>query len=164
MTWTSLANAFTRDDIVPEGHPDIAANLPGFTGFGSGNMAFDMSAYVGSEVMLAFRYMTDWGFTEQGWFVDNIAINGQIIENGDDVKSFMSMQPPVEVDFSVTIYAPAYTNDEISLPYKMETLSLADDVESITTSLAGFAGYRDIYIIVSSDQGPTNYKFGLLKA
>ena len=163
MTWTSLANDYTTSDIVPEGHPDIAANLPGFTGSGSGNMAFDLSAYVGGEVMIAFRYMTDWGYTEQGWFVDNIAMNGQILDNGDDIRSFVSMQPPVEVDFTVTIYAPAYVTDEISLPYMMETLSLADDSETITRNLADLAGYKEIYIIVSSDAGSTNYKFGLLK-
>lgn len=163
-TWTSLENEYTTYDIVLEGHPDIAANLPGFTGFGQGNMAFDLSDYVGSEAMIAFRYMTDWGYTEQGWFVDNIAINGQIVDNGDDIRSFESLLPPVEVDFSVTIYAPAYSNDEISLPYKMETLSLADDTETVMKSLAGYSGYRDIYIIISNDAGPTNYRFGLLKA
>jgi immune inhibitor A len=164
MTWTSLANDYTRSDIVLEGHPDIAANLPGFTGFGSGNMVFDMSAYVGSEVMVSFRYMTDWGYTEQGWFVDNIAVNGKIVDDGDNIRSFTAMQLPLEVDFSVIIYAPAYTNDEISLPYKMQTLSLADDTETLMQNLAGFAGYKDVYIIISNDAGPTNYKFGLLKA
>jgi len=163
-TWTSLANDYTTSDIVPEGHPDIVANLPGFTGFGSGNMAFDLSGYVGSEVMIAFRYMTDWGYTEQGWFVDNIAINGQIVDDGDNIRSFVSMQPPVEVDFSVTIYAPAYSNDEISLPYKMEILSLADDTETVMKNLAGYSGYKEVYIVISSDSGPTNYRFGLLKA
>lgn len=163
-TWTSLANDYTRSDIVLEGHPDIAANLPGFTGFGSGNMAFDLSDYADTSVMVAFRYMTDWGYTEKGWYVDNIAINGQVIDNGDDKKSFASMQPPVEVDFSVIIYAPAYSNDEISLPYKMETLNLADGPETVAKNLAGYSGYKQIYIIISSDAGPTNYKFGLLKA
>jgi hypothetical protein len=164
VTWTSLANDLTRDDLVPDGLPAIAANLPGLTGFGSGNLAFDLSAFVGGEVMLAFRYMTDWGTTESGWYVDNIAINGQVIDNGDDIKSFTSMQPPLEVDFSVTIYAPAYATDEYSLPYKMMTLSLADDTETALQSMAGFAGYKDIYVIISDDSGPTNYKFGLLKA
>jgi len=163
-TWISLENEYTTYDIVLEGHPDIAANLPGFTGSGSGNMAFDLTEYVGSEVSIAFRYMTDWAYTELGWFVDNIAINGLIVDDGDDIRSFVSMLPPVEVDFSVTIYAPAYSNDEISLPYRMEKLNLADDTETVTLSLADFSGYRDIYIIISPDTGPTNYKFGLLKA
>jgi len=164
MTWTSLANDFTRSDIVLEGHPDIAANLPGLTDFGSGNLAFDLGAYVGSEVMISFRYMTDWGTTEVGWFVDNIALNGVVVDNGDDIRSFEASQPPEEVDFTVVIYAPAYMTDEVNLPYKMETLILDDVAETALYSLAGFAGYKDIYIIVSSDAGPTNYKFGLLKA
>ncbi|MEM3038518.1 MAG: immune inhibitor A [Thermoplasmata archaeon] len=164
MTWTSLENEYTTYDIVIEGHPAIAANMPGLTGSWQGNMAFDLSAYAGSEIMLAFRYMTDWAYTEIGWFVDNIAINGVVVDNGDDVRSFESLLPPEEVDFSVIIYAPAYSNDEISLPYKMVRVSLADDTETGTINLAGFSGYRDIYIIVWPDSGPTNYRFGLLKA
>jgi hypothetical protein len=163
-TWTSLANDYTRSDIVAGGYPAIEANLPGFTGTGYGNMAFDLSAYCGKSVLLAFRYMTDWGYTDPGWYVDNIAINGVIIENGDDVKSFVSTKPPVEVDFSVMIYAPETITDELSLPYKVEVLSLDDATETITLNLAGYTGYQDVYIIVSPDQGPTNYKFGLLKA
>jgi hypothetical protein len=46
----------------------------------------------------------------------------------------------------------------------METLSLDDATETITLNLAGFAGYQDVYIIVSPDNGPTNYRFGLLRA
>jgi hypothetical protein len=164
ITWTSLQNAYTTDVIDPAGHPSIMENLPGLTGFGSGNMAFDLSAYVGSEVMIAFRYMTDWFTAEEGWYVDNIAINGEIVDDGDDVRSFASMQPPEEVDFSVAIYAPAYSNDEISLPYRLETVNLADNTETALHSLAGFSQYRDIYIIVSSDTGPTNYKFGIAKS
>jgi len=164
VTWISLANEFTRSDIVIDGHPDIAANLPGFTGTGYGNMVFDLSSYAGSPVMLAFRYMTDWGYTDPGWYVDNIAINGVIVEDGDNVRSFQSTKPPVEVDFTVTIFAPAYSTDEISLPYKMETLSLDDAEETVLKPLAGYAGYKDVYIIISNDAGPTNYKFGLLKA
>ncbi len=162
-TWTSLANDATRSDIVLEGHPDIAANMPGLTGFGSGNLAFDLSAYAGQEVMIQFRYMTDWGTTELGWFVDNIAINGVVVDNGDDVRSFESTLPPVEVDFSVVLYAPAYTNDEISLPYKMVKMSLDDATESGSMNLAGFTGYKEIYVLVSADHGPTNYKFGLVR-
>ena len=166
-TWVSLANEFTRSDIVLDGHPDIAAQLPGFTGSGSGHMEFDLSEYVGKEVMIAFRYMTDWGYTDPGWYVDNIAINGVIKEDGDKIVSFKS-DPPVELDFAVTIYAPAYSNDEISLPYKLETLTLTVDAtgnaETILHSLNGYVGYKDIYILMSPDGGPTNYKFGLVKA
>jgi hypothetical protein len=163
-TWTSLSNAYTTSEIDPSGHPDIEANLPGLTGSGSGNMAFDLSEYVGTEVMVAFRYMTDWGYTDPGWYVDNIALNGVIIDNGDDVRTFESLQPPAEVDFSVVIYAPAYRNGKLNLPHLMVELDLNDDTETVEYGLASFSGYRDVYIIVSNDAGPTNYRFGLLKA
>jgi hypothetical protein len=163
LTWTSLANEFTRSDIVADGYPAIKPNMPGFTGNGQGKMVFDLSAYVGQQVLIAFRYMTDWSTTLQGWYVDNIALNGVVVDNGDGIRSFESMQPPLWVDFTVTIYAPAYTNDEVSLPYKMVNVNINDADETALQSLAGFAGYKDIYIIVSDDAGPTNYKFGLMK-
>jgi hypothetical protein len=46
----------------------------------------------------------------------------------------------------------------------MLRLDLDDATESIEQSLAGFSGYKEIFIIVSPDAGPTNYRFGLLKA
>ncbi|RFU68522.1 choice-of-anchor J domain-containing protein [Bacillus sp. V59.32b] len=75
-TWKSLANENTRSDVVEEGYPTIKANLPGFTGHSDGweNESFDLSAYAGQKVLVSFRYMTDWGTTEEGWFVDNIEI------------------------------------------------------------------------------------------
>jgi hypothetical protein len=161
-TWKSLANENTRSDIVADGYPAIKPYMPGFTGTGQGNQVFDLSAYAGQQVLIAFRYMTDWSTTEQGWYVDNIALNGVVVDDADGVRSFQA-DAPLEVDFSVTIYAPAYSNDEISLPYKMVTVSLDDATETGSQNLAGFAGYKDIYIIVSDDSGPTNYKFGLLK-
>ncbi|MGX9133054.1 choice-of-anchor J domain-containing protein [Rummeliibacillus sp. JY-2-4R] len=75
-TWTSLANDHTRSDIVPEGYPNTKANLPGFTGTNKTwtKESFDLSKYAGKKVLVAFRYMTDWGSEEAGWYVDNISI------------------------------------------------------------------------------------------
>ncbi len=163
-TWTSLANEYTRSDIVADGYPAIIPNMPGFTGSGQGHMVFDLSAYADQQVLIAFRYMTDWSTTEQGWYVDNVALNGVVVDDGDTVRSFESMQPPMDVNFTVTIYAPAYANDEVSLPYKMVRMSLDGATETGLRSMADFAAYKDIYILVSDNAGPTNYKFGLLKA
>ncbi len=75
-TWTSLENENTRSDVVEEGYPKIKENVPGFTGEFEGyeNETFDLSEYAGEEVLVSFRYLTDWGTTEEGWFVDNISI------------------------------------------------------------------------------------------
>ena len=47
---------------------------------------------------------------------------------------------------------------------QVDARRLLDATETALQSLAGFSGYKDVYIIISSDAGPTNYRFGLLKA
>ncbi|MBW5448593.1 peptidase M6 [Cohnella sp. CFH 77786] len=93
-TWTSLSNADTRSDLVEEGHPTIKANLPGFTGSSGGwtTETFDLSAYAGKKVLLGFRYMTDWGFTESGWYLSNLRLNGVTIDPMTDTSGFLSLE------------------------------------------------------------------------
>lgn len=94
QTWTSLANENTRDDLVADGHPKIAANLPGFTGSSDGwvTETFDLSAYAGQEVLLGFRYLTDWGFTESGWYLSDLQLNGETIDPMTSTDGFMSLE------------------------------------------------------------------------
>ncbi|PLR96535.1 choice-of-anchor J domain-containing protein [Bacillus sp. T33-2] len=76
QTWQSLENGNTRTDVVEEGYPKIKDNLPGFTGKNAGwtNETFDLSKFAGKKVLVSFRYLTDWGTTHDGWYVDNIEI------------------------------------------------------------------------------------------
>jgi hypothetical protein len=75
-TWVSLANENTRTDIVDEGHPAIKESLPGFTGYYADwvNEEFDLTPFAGKEILINFNYMTDWGYNDTGWFIDNIEI------------------------------------------------------------------------------------------
>jgi immune inhibitor A len=93
-TWTSLANADTRSDLVDGGFPKIAENLPGFTGSSGGwkTEQFDLSAYAGKKVLLGFRYLTDWGYTEAGWHISNVKLNGSVIDPGVSPYGFMSLE------------------------------------------------------------------------
>ncbi|MBB6669480.1 immune inhibitor A domain-containing protein [Cohnella nanjingensis] len=94
LTWTSLSNADTRSDLVEGGHPTIAANLPGFTGSSDGwkTETFDLSAYAGKKVLLGFRYMTDWGYNESGWYLSNLKLNGTLIDPMTDTSGFRSLE------------------------------------------------------------------------
>lgn len=76
QTWTSLGNEHTRTDVPEGGYPAIQASLPGFTGMTSSwqQETFDLSRYAGQEILLSFRYRTDWAHQEQGWFIDNLSI------------------------------------------------------------------------------------------
>lgn len=75
-TWESLSSERTTDTLDPDGHPDILANLPGYTGSSNGwvHETIDISKYAGKEIMLQFRSMTDWYTNLDGFFVDGIKI------------------------------------------------------------------------------------------
>lgn len=75
-TWQSLPIAGTTSAIDPAGMPEIAAQLPGFTGRSGGwvTKTANLSAYAGKKIQLQFRYMTDWGTTGAGWFVDAVSV------------------------------------------------------------------------------------------
>lgn len=75
-TWSSLPIEGTSMDAVPEAMPEIVANLPGFTGSSGGwvQKTHDLSAYAGQVIELQFRYMTDWGTTMAGFYLDDIGV------------------------------------------------------------------------------------------
>jgi hypothetical protein len=80
-TWTSLSNAYTTSDYDPSAHPAIIANLPGLTDYNPDwpswtTMSFDLTAYAGMTVQIRFRYMTDWGTTYEGWWIDSATVSG----------------------------------------------------------------------------------------
>ena len=84
-SWISLENAYTTYEHA-DTDPNIISNLPGITGTSTGwpawaPMTFNLSQYAGEDVLLGFRYMTDTGDPETGWYMDNITINGVIIPN-----------------------------------------------------------------------------------
>jgi hypothetical protein len=83
-TWTSLANAYTTSDYDPSAHPDIIANLPGLTDYNPDwpdftTMTFDLAAYAGQNVLIGFRYMTDWATTYEGWWIQSATLGGSAL-------------------------------------------------------------------------------------
>lgn len=93
-TWKSLETDSMTDVIDPQGHPDIIANLPGYTGSSNGwaTETIDLSAYAGKNILVGFRYMTDWGTTNEGWYIDNIRIDeANISLDGSSQEDLISM-------------------------------------------------------------------------
>jgi immune inhibitor A len=87
-TWTSLANADTTEEYDPSAHPDVIANVPGFTGSSGGwvQETFDLSGYTG-DALIRFLYVTDWATNEAGFYADDIVIsdsNGTLLS--DDLE------------------------------------------------------------------------------
>ena len=106
-TWESLANENTRYDIVSNGYPAIKANLPGFTGYYDSwtKETFDLTTYAGQNILINFRYMTDWGYNDSGWFIDNIEIPEiGFFHDGSSLAPFKSIDEfmGIYVDYAVT--------------------------------------------------------------
>jgi hypothetical protein len=94
-TWNSLENENTRSDVVEEGYPKIKENVPGFSGHYEDwqKETFDLSEYAGQKVLVSFRYLTDWGYNDTGWFIDNIEIPEIGYSNdGRSTDAFKSFQ------------------------------------------------------------------------
>jgi hypothetical protein len=91
-TYKSLANADTTSDHDPGAIPLVVSNLPGFSGDSGGWKAetFDLSAYAGKTVLLAFRYVTDSGTDLPGWWVDDVAVGGQALSDGATLDGWQS--------------------------------------------------------------------------
>ncbi|MFQ6125273.1 MAG: hypothetical protein ACE5R6_11815 [Candidatus Heimdallarchaeota archaeon] len=157
-TWTSLANAYTTYKHDPSAHPDIVANLPGLTGW-SGDwvtMDFDLSTYARQTVLIGFRYMTDWAVQYPGWWVDNIAINGELIDDADTTITFELVPPLPEADFMVTVIGNGLVED----------MTLDDLTESGMEELSRFIGkeaHDSVRLIISPLQGPADYLFSVTK-
>ncbi|HJQ73203.1 MAG TPA: peptidase M6 [Actinomycetota bacterium] len=113
-TYTSLGCSDTVDDTDP-----ALGNVgPGFgQGFNGENdppvfapQTCDLSAFAGmTNVGLAFRVFNDGGVHFDGFWVDNVAIDGITVSEGDDLDAWMSATEfnPVEVE-SYTVQLVAY--------------------------------------------------------
>ncbi|MBY8991924.1 MAG: immune inhibitor A [Candidatus Lokiarchaeota archaeon] len=162
-TWISLENEYTTIDHDPDAYPTIVENLPGLTGsFGWETMNFNLTPYAGQTVLLSFRYMTDWGTENPGWWVDDIAVNDVLIDDADDLVVFTT--PPLpETDFEVSI-VDVTINNEIPSYTEVIKLSLDDITERGSLDLSGYIqedGY--LIVIVSPTIGPADYKYEITR-
>lgn len=62
--------------ITPNDQSPFPHNTPCFGGDGDGwqATAFDLSAYAGQIVHLRLRFGSDWAVTNEGWYIDDIAV------------------------------------------------------------------------------------------
>lgn len=155
LTWTSLNDTgdWCTEEVDMDAMPGIVDNVPGITGMSGDivDLSFDLSAYDGQEIMLGFRYMTDWAFSEEGWYIFNVAVDG--------VEANLTDLAPVfpEVDWMVTIFVPGneyYNTMIIDIP--------VNDLDEVGYKLmATFLGYEEFYVLVSPNMGPVDYWYGI---
>lgn len=151
-TWTSLNDT---GDLFTEEHDSgamesIVANLPGLTSWNYtwNDISFDLSAYDGQEIMVGFRYMTDWATYYDGWMIKEFFVDGAAV----DLESLYPINP--EVDFILTIYVPE-NNGHAAMIIDVPTMDIDETATKIMSTLLFY--YDEMYVIISPNEGPADY-------
>ena len=166
-TWMSLEGDYTTYVYDPAAHPDIIANLPGLTSWScfittdNGcwiNLSYDLSAYSG-DILLAFRYMTDWGTTYEGWFVDNVYVDDTLISDGSSVDNFMSYAEFMGIENKYTVTLIGERNVKGKTQYAVETILEDGYTGSFDDFKYILDDYNTVYMLVRFDaaEGTTSY-------
>jgi len=125
-TFTSLDCTDTQDDttggnVGPGFGQGFNGQGPDSSGGVFRHQVCDLSPYAGQTVGLAFRYFSDSNTHGEGFWVDNVAINGTLVPDGDggDLSSWQSLTQynPTEVDdwtVQLVSYDSAHTAAKIA--------------------------------------------------
>ena len=119
-TYESLANANTTSDVDPSVPQAIKDNLPGFNGDSGGwtTESFDLGPYAGQTILLSFRYMTDGGVSNPGWWVDNVRVNGALLSDGSSLTGWQSpsqVKPTEVAGFTVQLVGYTANHKRVSV-------------------------------------------------
>jgi hypothetical protein len=155
-TWTSLESpGYTTYDHDGGAHPDIVANLPGLTGSSDGwvTVSFDLSGYVGENVLIGFRYMTDWAALYEGWYISEASVNGVALEDFEVI-------PTYEADYMVSLVY-YYVRRGHAFPLWVSELSLDSDDAGMKAMPRFLKKPHFVIMVVSAmaDGGAADYSF-----
>lgn len=158
LTWTSLANEYTTSLHDPGAYFPIVASLPGLTGWSGGyvTMTFDLSDYAGMDVMLGFRYMTDWATLYEGWYISSVEVSETSIplDSFEKVAGYPSF-------FDVTVvYLGGDVDEPSSLIVKgIETIDINHIDETGQILIPGKG--QNVLVVVSNPSDPTLFQYGV---
>ncbi len=129
--WTSLANEYTTDEYDPNAYPTVKANVPGLTGLQDEwmTMSFDLGAYAGQDILVAFRYVTDWATAYEGWYIDNVYVDDTLISDGSSTDVFHDLTHYVPIDNNFIVTFVGFKGKGQGNEYKVVTLKLSDVTE-----------------------------------
>ena len=154
LTWESLNDTgdYCTEIVDASCMESIAANVPGLTGYSGDyiNLTFNLTAYDGQEIMLGFRYMTDWGTTYWGWEIPSVSVDNVLIPT----DAFTAVHD--EADFLVTIVATGH-----DMAPMIVNIPTNDATEVAQRLMGAFTFYDEITLLVSPTQGPVDYEFGI---
>jgi hypothetical protein len=155
VTWISLANEHTTYDHDPNAHPNVLDNLPGLTGWSGGvvDMTFDLGDYAGENVLIGFRYVSDWVFTYEGWYVLAASVSDTEVGLTPWIES-------LEIDFQVSVIWKLGGTQHTQ--YVVWDMTL-DDVSETGEIKIPVSKHHSVFVVVSPmmEAGFADYQFGV---
>ncbi len=93
QSWTTLDDTTGYDTTDNTTEPRIASELPGLTGVEDWTtVEYDLGPYAGQDVLLGFRYLTDGGVAQPGWWVDDVMVGDTLVSDGSSVGGLRQLR------------------------------------------------------------------------
>ena len=114
-------------------------------------MSFDLTVYSGMNVMIGFRYMTDWASTYEGWWINSATVSGSAL-------TLDNMDQASKASYQVNVLMALKADGKyVYLPYDMKVDPLTNVGEFF--GLARNPTYMVLIITPTMDKGTVDYQF-----
>ncbi len=120
-------------------------------------MSFDLTAYAGQDVLLAFRYITDWAVVYPGWYVDNVYVDGTLISDGSSTDPFMDITEILPINNNFTVTFVGMKERGRGNQYKVHTMSLSDVTEEGIFELNKVLSWSDKAVMLVTFDAPEGF-------
>jgi len=131
---------------------------PAFNGDADGwaTQTFDLSAYAGKSVVLGFRYISDGGVNEGGWYIDDVQVGDTLINDGTTTSPFQSItqHTPIKVGgWNLRLVGVDSANHTVGV------LDFPGRATRITHEQRAFLrGYPEVVAIVAYDEPTEQFR------
>jgi hypothetical protein len=155
-TWDTLSNNHTVNEGGFNGNSGCEIGTQATCDPTWVNESFDLSDYAGKTVLVSFRYWTDAGVVEDGWWIDDVMVGDTTLTDGTTVDGWQSptQANPVEVA-GYTLQLVAYTDDHTKawvaqVPINATNMSATLDTAALEAALGTEA--QTVAAIVTYDE------------
>jgi hypothetical protein len=111
-TWKTLKNNHTVDEGGFNGNSGCEIGEQATCEPKWVEESFNLQAYAGKTVLVSFRYVTDGGVVEDGWWIDDVKVGATTLTDGTSLTGWESPTQANPVDVTgYTLQLVAYTDD-----------------------------------------------------
>ena len=147
-TYKPLANANT---VAGPLGAALNGDAPAFT-----RQSFDLSAYAGKSILVGFRYVSDGGVNDGGFYVDDVKVGATLVSDGSDASVFKSasqVRPTKVAAWNLKLVGLDSAKHKVLVrTYDKRTVELGK------AKLAAFRKYPRVVAIVSYDEPTEQYQ------